>query len=85
MAVMGLRETVRGRFLAFSVLALVIAASFGLLYAAEPARAAAFTVNSAGDAQDANLANEERMAPLPGTRSRTHSRRRTGSRGPQGG
>ncbi len=47
----------RARTVTFWLLALLVASSIGMLLAANPAHAATFTVDRAGDAQDANLAN----------------------------
>jgi len=60
MAAMVLRKAMwieRARTLAFWLLALLLAASIGVLLAAKPAQAATFIVNRTGDAPDANLAN----------------------------
>jgi hypothetical protein len=47
----------RARTLVLCILAVLVAASIGVLLAANPAHAATFTVNRTGNAPDANLAN----------------------------
>jgi hypothetical protein len=47
----------RARTFAFFLLAVLVAASIGVLIAVKPAHAATFAVNSTGNARDANLAN----------------------------
>jgi hypothetical protein len=57
MAIRGAALVRRARTLSFSLLVVLVATSTGLLFEADPAYAATFTVNRTGDAKDANLAD----------------------------